>query len=224
MVSRRAVSFTVTTTIIVICRCTSFAESICCAPVCERPIKMPVTAARSKCNAWWDKSRRRWPHVQIPLRADSSFYRKELMAWCKQHLVDYVFGSAPHRSPGPYHRPPDATSSATASTQRTPGADVCRVLLPHPARAGAAPDGWWARPSIWRKGENPRFVVSSLDPRAWPAQPLYEQLYWARGDLENRSVSVPRWAKPCSAASAQLPLMPVLVRNAGEARSQKISQ
>jgi hypothetical protein len=36
------------------------------------------------------------------------------------------------------------------------------------------------------KGENPRFVVTSLNREAWPAQELYEQHYCARGDMENR--------------------------------------
>jgi hypothetical protein len=36
------------------------------------------------------------------------------------------------------------------------------------------------------KGENPRFVVTSLDPEQWPAQALYEKFYCARGEMENR--------------------------------------
>jgi len=36
------------------------------------------------------------------------------------------------------------------------------------------------------KGENPRFVVTSLPAEEWPASTLYEQLYCARGDMENR--------------------------------------
>jgi hypothetical protein len=36
------------------------------------------------------------------------------------------------------------------------------------------------------KGENPRFVVTSLSREAWPAQALYEEHYCARGDMENR--------------------------------------
>ena len=36
------------------------------------------------------------------------------------------------------------------------------------------------------KGENPRFVVTSLKAAEWPAPALYEQLYCARGDMENR--------------------------------------
>ena len=36
------------------------------------------------------------------------------------------------------------------------------------------------------KGENPRFVVTSLGGEEWPAQALYEEHYCARGDMENR--------------------------------------
>ena len=34
--------------------------------------------------------------------------------------------------------------------------------------------------------ENPRFIVTSLSPEQWTAQALYEELYCARGDMENR--------------------------------------
>ena len=34
--------------------------------------------------------------------------------------------------------------------------------------------------------ENPRFVVTSLTSEKWPARALYEELYCARGDMENR--------------------------------------
>ena len=34
--------------------------------------------------------------------------------------------------------------------------------------------------------ENPRFVVTSLTAEQWAAQALYEELYCARGDMENR--------------------------------------
>jgi hypothetical protein len=43
-----------------------------------------------------------------------------------------------------------------------------------------------AKAEYLEKGENPRFVVTSLNREAWPAQELYEQHYCARGDMENR--------------------------------------
>src|SRR5271165_3377604 len=36
--------------------------------------------------------RERWPEVRIVLRADSGFCREELMSWCEQNRVDYLFG------------------------------------------------------------------------------------------------------------------------------------
>ena len=36
------------------------------------------------------------------------------------------------------------------------------------------------------KGENPRFVVTSLTAEQWAAQDLYEKFYCARGEMENR--------------------------------------
>ena len=43
-----------------------------------------------------------------------------------------------------------------------------------------------AKAEYLEKGENPRFLVTSRDPEPWPAQPLYEEHYCARGDMENR--------------------------------------
>ena len=43
-----------------------------------------------------------------------------------------------------------------------------------------------AKAECLRKGKNPRFVVTSLPARSWPAPQLYEQLYCARGEMENR--------------------------------------
>ena len=36
------------------------------------------------------------------------------------------------------------------------------------------------------KGENPRFIVTNWSAETWRAQPLYEDLYCARGEMENR--------------------------------------
>src|SRR5262249_40416517 len=51
----------------------------------------------------------------------------------------------------------------------------------------------WSRPrrvvakAEWTRGAaNPRFVVTSLGPEEAAPQPLYEEVYCARGDMENR--------------------------------------
>ena len=38
--------------------------------------------------------RAQWPKTSIILRADSGFCREELLAWCENNEVDYVFGFA----------------------------------------------------------------------------------------------------------------------------------
>lgn len=129
--------------------------------------------------------RARWPRVKIVLRADSGFCREELMAWCEKHKVDYVFGLARNRRLGkiigrPMHQ-------AQQQYQRTQKA--ARVF----ADFSYCTKKSWSRKrrvigkaEYLEKGENPRFVVTSLSPRAWPPQKLYEQLYCARGEMENR--------------------------------------
>ena len=129
--------------------------------------------------------RERWPKVRIVLRADSGFAREELMAWCESNAVDYLFGLA-----------------RNVRLVRHIGAEL------EEARAESSLTGWPARrfkdflwttrkswscrrrvvaKAEWTQGEaNPRFVVTSLDAAAWPAQSLYEDLYCARGEMENR--------------------------------------
>ena len=43
-----------------------------------------------------------------------------------------------------------------------------------------------AKAEFLDKGENPRFVVTSLAAEEWLAQNLYEKFYCARGEMENR--------------------------------------
>lgn len=129
--------------------------------------------------------RRRWPRVRILLRADSGFCREELMVWCEKHEVDYVFGLARNsRLRRNIARP---LREAKQEHQRT--GKAARVFAEFSYRTRKS----WscsrrvvAKAEYLEKGENPRFVVTSLDAQPWPAQKLYEQLYCARGEMENR--------------------------------------
>src|SRR5437667_8254441 len=49
-------------------------------------------------------------------------------------------------------------------------------------RVGAGAAGWWPRPSRLRA----KRTRASSSPQSWAAAALYEQLYCARGDMENR--------------------------------------
>jgi hypothetical protein len=129
--------------------------------------------------------RRRWPKVRIVLRADSGFAREELMVWCQSNAVDYLFGLA--RNARLVRHIGHALEEAEAESRLT-GRPARRFQdFPWTTRKS-----WSCRRRVvakaeWTQGEpNPRFVVTSLDAEAWPAQSLYEEFYCARGEMENR--------------------------------------
>jgi hypothetical protein len=129
--------------------------------------------------------RQTWPRVRIVLRADSAFAREDLMAWCEDHRVDYVFGLA--RNKRLEKRIAGALEEARQISQATGNpARVFRDFL------WSTRDSWSRRRRVigkaeWTHGEaNPRFVVTSLKADRWPARALYEEIYRARGDMENR--------------------------------------
>ena len=129
--------------------------------------------------------RARWPRVRILLRADSGFAREALMVWCEQNRVDFVFGLA--RNPRLVEAIAVELIQAEEEAERTG----------KPARRykdfrWSTLESWSRRRRViakaeWTGGEpNPRFVVTSLKPREVSARHLYEQVYCARGEMENR--------------------------------------
>lgn len=133
--------------------------------------------------------RRAWPAVKIILRGDSGFCRNALMSWCEANNVDFVFGLARNQRlrkiiGGEMH-------AATEQWQRT--GKPSRVFREFDYQTRKTKKGGWDRERrVAAKAEhidgkeNPRFVVTSLSSEEWPAQALYEKLYCARGDMENR--------------------------------------
>ena len=129
--------------------------------------------------------RQRWPEVRIIVRGDSGFAREELMSWCESHSVDFVFGLA-----------------RNARLQRALGGELAqaRTLFEESGKAARVfKDFVYRTKKSWSqqrrvvgkaehlsKGANPRFIVTSLPSDTWSAQVLYEKLYCARGEMENR--------------------------------------
>jgi Transposase DDE domain group 1 len=133
--------------------------------------------------------RRAWPEVRIILRGDSGFCRNELMSWCESHRVDYVFGLA--RNQRLRRIIGRAMWEATEEWNRT--GTPSRVFREFQYQTRKTKDrGWDRERRVVAKAEhidgkeNPRFVVTSLEAGQWTAQALYEELYCARGDMENR--------------------------------------
>jgi hypothetical protein len=130
-----------------------------------------------------------WPEVRIILRGDSGFCRNQLMSWCEEHGVDFVFGLARNQR---LRRIIGAQMhQATQEWNRT--GNPARVFVEFDYRTKKTRKGGWDRERrVVAKAEhidgkeNPRFVVTSLTSEQWAAQALYEELYCARGDMENR--------------------------------------
>ena len=130
--------------------------------------------------------RSRWPKTEIILRADSGFARDDLMAWCEeQEGVEYLFGLAKNS------RLKQRIAKPLERARR-------KSLVGHRAVRSFQNLRYRTRESWSRKrrvvakiehllkGSNPRFVVTSLARQRIDARRLYEKLYCARGDMENR--------------------------------------
>jgi hypothetical protein len=129
--------------------------------------------------------RARWPRVRIVLRADSGFAREALMAWCERNRVDYVLGLA--RNSRLLEELAIDLAWAEDEHQRT-GKPVRRYKdFRYRTR-----NSWSRRRRVvgkaehLAKGANPRFVVTSLKRREIDARTLYERIYCARGEMENK--------------------------------------
>ncbi|HEX4170665.1 MAG TPA: IS1380 family transposase [Bryobacteraceae bacterium] len=129
--------------------------------------------------------RQAWPTTRIILRADSGFCREALMGWCEAQQVDYVFGFARNER---LRRIIDAEMQQAAATYQRTGqpARVFTEFTYETNHTWSQPRRVVAKAEQIEGKENPRYVVTSLAPADWPAQRLYEQLYCARGDMENR--------------------------------------
>lgn len=133
--------------------------------------------------------RKRWPRVRIMLRADSGFAREPLMRWCEGNRVDYLFGLARNQRLVDHIAIPLAWAEHDAEATGKPArrfADFRWTTKESWSRRRrvVAKAEWM--PDRGEKGANPRFVVTSLKASACKAQALYERLYCARGEMENR--------------------------------------
>ena len=128
---------------------------------------------------------RRWPRTRILLRADSGFAREALMAWCEMNQVDFVFGLARNARLVEEISVELLQAEAEASATGKPARRFKDFRY-------ATLDSWSRRRRVvakaeWTNGEaNPRFIVTSLSKAETSARFLYEKVYCARGEMENR--------------------------------------
>lgn len=133
-----------------------------------------------------NRLRAKWPEVEIVVRGDSGFCREELMAWCEANRASYVLGFARNERLRRMIAP--QMEEATRLHQET--GRPARVFGEFEYQTTT---GSWSKPRrVVAKAEriegkeNPRFVVTNLSAEQWAARALYEDLYCARGEMENR--------------------------------------
>lgn len=132
-----------------------------------------------------EQIRSRWPRVRILVRGDSGFARDSLMTWCEDNHVDFLFGLAGNT------RLYDRIASLSAEV-RDEAATTGRAARGFASFDWITKDSWTRRRRVvakaeWRHGNRyHRFIVTTLPQGMSDPRHLYEQIYCARGDMENR--------------------------------------
>jgi hypothetical protein len=129
--------------------------------------------------------RRRWPAVRIVLRADSGFAREAVMAWCEANGIDYIFGLAKNKRLVRAIGAELAQAREESKTSHRPARRFTEL-------SWSTRKSWSCKRRVIAKAEwtqeeaNPRFIVTSLPQDRGEARQLYEEVYCARGEMENR--------------------------------------
>jgi len=146
----------------------------------------PASGVREELVRIVKKLREEWPGVRIIVRGDSGFCREEIMSYCEgDGQLDYVFGLAKNS------RLIEAIGAEMAqaqeiyqSTQKP--ARVFKDFRYRTRKSWSCERRVVGKAEYLAKGENPRFIVTSIGSERQDARALYEDFYCARGDMENR--------------------------------------
>ena len=143
--------------------------------------------------------RQAWPQVEIWLRADSGFAREELMSWCEENRVEYVFGLARNQRLEPMIASELAEAKATFLATSKP-ARIFKELDYRTRDSWSRSRRVVAKAEHLEKGSDPRFIVTSLTIQQIGGQELYE----------TTTVSAARWKTASrNASSTFTPIAPV---------------
>jgi len=125
--------------------------------------------------------RKRWPKVKIILRADSGFCRWKMLRWCERVKVNYIVGLAKNQ------RLQTLSEKLQKRAERKYQRSVSKVRLfaslKYKAKSWDKKRRVIAKAEHGERGANPRYLVTNLQGRS---QALYDELYCARGEMENR--------------------------------------
>jgi hypothetical protein len=125
--------------------------------------------------------RQEWPDVKIVFRADSGFCRSHLLHWCDRRGVDYIVGLAKNSRVEESGR--DAMQKAERRFKKSGQKSRAFDHFGYKARKWKHARKVIIRAEHSDYGSNPRFIVTSL---TGISKNLYEDVYCARGEMENR--------------------------------------
>jgi hypothetical protein len=125
--------------------------------------------------------RQTWPGVKIIFRGDSGFCRWKMLRWCERHGVDYIVGLA--KNSRLLALAGEGMQSAAAAFESSKEKQRHFGWIDYAAETWDRPRRVIAKAEHSAQGANPRFVLTSLEGNA---QELYDQVYCARGEMENR--------------------------------------
>ncbi len=128
-----------------------------------------------------NRLREQWPEVRILLRADPGFSRQRMLNWCDWVRVDYVIGVARNRRLEAMAEV--LVAQAEDLHQRSGQKQRLFADLRYAAKTWAWERWLILRAEVTQKGRNPRLVATHL---AGEAQSIYDEIYCARGEMENR--------------------------------------
>ncbi len=125
--------------------------------------------------------RREWPELSITFRGDSGFCRHKMLAWCEAHQVSYITGIAGNKRLDSLSK--TLLSQAKAVFERTGEKQKLFADITYAAKSWSRERRVIVKAEYSEHGPNSRYIVTSLPGEA---QTLYETVYCARGDMENR--------------------------------------
>lgn len=146
----------------------------------------PASGVRQELERIVNKLRAAWPKVRIIVRGDSGFCREEIMSYCEQdEKVDYVLGLAKNDRLNKEIETEMAQAQQLQQTTQQP-ARVFKDFRYRTRKSWSCERRVVGKAEYLAKGENPRFIVTSITSEEKDARTLYEDFYCARGDMENR--------------------------------------
>lgn len=122
-----------------------------------------------------------WPDVKIVFRADSGFCKHQMMNWCDKNSIDYIIGISQNSRLLSKIR--DLMNDAENLFNETGKKQRLFDDLHYAAESWKYERRIIAKAEHSARGRNPRFIVTSL---TGESQTIYEEIYCARGEAENR--------------------------------------